>query len=95
MVNLSSIGDIRFDDVYAAIERTFQHGLSAASMAAFLDGVDWGEATEKESDLATALLDLLNWTTMYEEGELSERQYADKLVGLLPAGGSVRITITH
>jgi hypothetical protein len=94
MPDLSAIADIQPADVHSVISRTLSSGVDAEPMSEFLAGLDWGEVTEADSPLAALLLNLLNWTTMYEENELSRTQYARKLRMVLPKGKAVAITST-
>jgi hypothetical protein len=92
MPDLSAIGDIQPADVHSVISRTLSSDLDAGLMSEFLAGLDWGEVTEADSPLATLLLNLYNWTTMFEEDELSRAQYARKLRAVLPKGKPVATT---
>jgi len=89
----SAIGQLTSGDVYKAVALALRRGRDMAFMSRFLSSLDWAAISNDESPFADTLLDLLNWTTMAEEGELSEEQYATKLMRVLPTGGPITYTV--
>jgi len=90
----STIGTLTPSEAYKAVALALRRGRDVPFMAKFLSGLDWAAISEDGSPFAETLLDLLNWTTMAEEGELSGKQYAAKLMSILPTGGTTRYTVT-
>ena len=93
MVDFLAIADVQPERVQEVIRRMIRSGLDTDELEDFLSTLDWSEPNSEHSPMGITLLNLMNWTTMFSEGELNAEQYAHKLSRLLPAGGKLVFTL--
>ena len=84
-----AISDVMIPEVQTIIRRMIRNGLDTEEVENFLAGLDWSEPGSDRTPTGTVLLNLMNWTTMFTEGELSSDQYTSRLLQLMPTGGLV------
>lgn len=84
MAGLLSIASATIDDVRAMLREALRDGLDADRVADFVASVDWSDAAEADQQIRDLLGQLSEWSTEYDEGDLTRAQYVDRLVSLFP-----------
>ena len=84
-MELLKIQHVSTEDVRTQIRSAMRAGLDASRLRDFLASVDWSSRASAGRDTVDLLGRLEQWSTMYAEGDMSEKAYLAALRALLPS----------
>lgn len=84
MDKLLPISDLSREDVLNVVRQALKRGLDADTLEDFLASVDWSGVDRERPPIADLVGQMEGWSSRYADGDLSQAQYVDRLLSLLP-----------